>query len=210
MSAVLKATLVPLQMKIGHEQVTGRVFFSKKKKNYTYFSTGRVQGGSSPNQIFSTQFPGNRPSLPRIRPVHQPDGSTETIRQNIDNNSSTYLFERSISPRFHLLTFFEQIEDIIDLEADLIRVLAHVLVQGPAAWTLRFRLGFRGRKRPLTDAPFPLLPVTKTQHIFKNVEAKWKDKVNQGTPLCQSSPFMSFYIFKSRFVKSCEFLHVCC
>lgn len=56
------------------------------------------------------------------------------------------------------LIFFDEVYHIIDLEADLVRVLADVLIYRLALGALGARLRFRSRGRPLTDAPFPLLP----------------------------------------------------
>jgi len=62
-------------------------------------------------------------------------------------------------------TVVEELEHVVDLEADLVRVLAGVLVQGPAAGALRLRPRLGGRRRSLADAPLPLLPVTQERSI---------------------------------------------
>lgn len=62
--------------------------------------------------------------------------------------------------RPHSHTFFDEFYHFTDIEADLVRVLAHVLVYSPAAGALGTTLRFRSRRRTMTDAPFPLLPVT--------------------------------------------------
>lgn len=64
---------------------------------------------------------------------------------------------------FYPQTFFDEVDNVIDVKADLVRVLAGVLIYGAAAGPLGSRLRFRSRRRPLTDAPFPLLPVPEIQ-----------------------------------------------
>lgn len=71
----------------------------------------------------------------------------------------THTFRPSGSTHTH--TFFNQLDDVVDVEADLVRVLAGVLVQSPAAGPRWPGLGFGSREGSLSDAPLPLFPVKK-------------------------------------------------
>ena len=60
---------------------------------------------------------------------------------------------------FHTHTFHEDLDDLVHVEAQLVHVLAHVLVQGPAPWAMRPRLGLgsaHARHRSLSHTALPL------------------------------------------------------
>ena len=80
-------------------------------------------------------------------------------------------------------TLFDEVKHIIDLKADFVRVLANVLIQRPAAGTLRCCLRLRSRRRSMADASFPLLPMTKTDKIIKvgkSFKASYKASYKQN------------------------------
>lgn len=171
-----------------HEQFTGSLVSEQYlllSTNYTYFSTNTDKRKSTrnhhpPSLIKSFQRSYQGRDLPFLESC--PSTSLMDLQRDIMLNSAGHFKSitsiRSIESfmviysdlcslciflSFHPHTFFDQVEDIIDLEADLVRVLADVLIYRPAAGPLGSGLRFRSRWRSLTDAPSPLLPVTKRE-----------------------------------------------
>lgn len=94
------------------------------------------------------------------------------ISENHYRTSWWFLSIHTIFLSFHPHTFFDKVNHIIDLKANLIRVLSNVLIYCPAARPLGSGLWFGSRRRSMTDAPFPLLPVTgrQTTNGWKELE----------------------------------------
>lgn len=151
MSGALRQTPRPLWTKVLMEAEQHKLWW-----NHPFSSRSR----SFPHSFQGTDLPSHG-SGPSTNPTGLRRKEGERERRWVDAAASDVSWSRP-----H--TFFDQIDDVVDVEADLVCVLAHVLVQGPAAGPGWSGLGFGSREGSLSDAPLPLFPVMKTPKLKIN------------------------------------------